>query len=358
MKALITNRGIISRSVNLLTGKSFGSDVELAEVSKPTVASHEILVQVCATALNPIDCKFIDFIGPANSIAGCDFAGVVVEVGAEANDKHKVGDRVAGFVQGGLTSEHGSFAEFVKAEKDLVWQVPEDVSDEAAATFGISAVTAMQALNLNLGIPWADEPTDHKQQDEESPILIYSGSTTVGLFALQLAKNAGYKVVTTASPHSFDLVKSYGADYVFDYRAPDAAQQIRKAFPKITKALDCISEGKSTSFCAEVLKGSGGQVITLLDSKASVPGVEVKMIMSFQLLGLGFAWLPPIGPKYEKSTTDREALVRFYAALPSLVAEIKAPPITVLEGGFESVLEGLDKLRAKKVSGTKLVVKY
>jgi NADPH:quinone reductase-like Zn-dependent oxidoreductase len=46
--------------------------------------------------------------------------------------------------------------------------------------------------------------------------LVYGGSTAVGMFAVQLAKLAGYKVVATASPKNFDLVKSYGADEVVD----------------------------------------------------------------------------------------------------------------------------------------------
>ena len=62
----------------------------------------------------------------------------------------KVNDRVAGFVQGGIEEGRGSFAKHIKVEVDLIWKIPEGISDEAAYTYGILAATAMQALYLHL----------------------------------------------------------------------------------------------------------------------------------------------------------------------------------------------------------------
>jgi NADPH:quinone reductase-like Zn-dependent oxidoreductase len=367
MKALISNHGLLSRIPNILLNKSTGSIPAIREVPIPTLAPNDLLIKVHTVSLNPIDVKFIDFIAPANSSLGCDFAGVISSIGSEVTGTWKTGDRVAGFVQGGLSTEYGSFAEYVKAESDLVWKIPESISDEDAATWGVSGVTAMLALNRHLGVLWLDRDGKPQQQaqntttgpsDESSPILIYAGSTSVGLFAIQLAKAANLTVITTCSPHSFALVKSYGADAVFDYRSSTAVQEITTSYPNITRALDCISVGTSTDFCARVLSEKGGKVITLLPTKTSISGVEVQPIMSFQLLGKAFAWLPPVGPKYGASATDRAALVKFYANLNGLSRKIKAPPVTVLERGFPAVLEGLDRLRAGKVSGSKLVVRF
>ncbi|KAG4434408.1 hypothetical protein IFR05_010104 [Cadophora sp. M221] len=357
MKALVANRRIFTRIINLLTGKSIGANPSVKEIPKPKISNNEILIKVHATALNPIDFKFCDFIAAPGSLLGCDFAGVVAEVGSGKSTTWKVGDRVAGFVQGGITNEHGAFAEYVKAEEDLVWRVPDGVSDEAASTYGVPAVTAMQALNKHLGVPWAEEVEKINKVEKSSPIFIYSGSTAVGLFAIQIAKKAGFTVVTTASPRSFDLVKNYGADHVFDYHSSSSVNDIRKAFPNISRALDCYSEGDSSRFCAEVIKDNGNKVITLLPLKTKVAGVVTQMIMSFQLLGRAFAWLPPIGPKYPVSSTDRAALVRFYKSLNTLAVDLKSPPLTVLNGGFDHIKEGLDRLRAGKVSGSKIVVK-
>ncbi|KAK7700086.1 Zinc-binding oxidoreductase alcohol dehydrogenase [Botryosphaeria dothidea] len=360
MKAIIADRGLINRFANLASGRSIGRGTKVKDVPKPIISNREVLVKVRATAINPIDYKFIDFISPAGSLTGCDFSGEVVEVGADAPGSWRVGDRVAGFVQGGVSNDYGAFADYVKAEADLLWKIPTSLSDEEAATYGLSAVTAMQALNLHLGIPWVDEITDRRTIEKKgASIFIYAGSSTVGLFAIQIAKQAGYTVVTTASPRSFDLVKRYGADRVFDYRSDTAVRDITRAFPDMTIALDCFSEGGSTDFCVNIIKNKGGKVITLLDSgKAKIPGVEVQMIMSFQLLGRSFAWLPPIGPKYPASEEARQALARFYAALPTYVGDIKPPPLKVLNGGLDSITEALDQLRARKVSGCKLVLKY
>lgn len=356
MKALVTERGMITRSVNMLSGKSFGKGVKEVEIPRPKIARNEILVKIRAIALNPIDVKFIDFIAPSGKIAGCDFAGVVEDVGEDAPGSWKVNDRVAGFVQGGIDEGRGSFAEYIKVEGDLVWKIPDEISDENASTFGVPAATAMQALYLHLDAPWPSSDGTNSSLTG-TPIFIYAGSSSVGLFAIQLAKKSGFTVVTTASPHSFDLVRSYGADHVYDYHKANVAQDIAAEHPSITRALDCFSEGKSTQICAEVLRKTGGKVVTLLESKSNVPGVKTEMIMSFQLLGRAFAWLPPIGPKFPASAAEREALVRFYANLSSQAKDLKAPPIKLMNGGFQGVLDGLDKLRSKQVSGSKLVVK-
>jgi NADPH:quinone reductase-like Zn-dependent oxidoreductase len=367
MKALISSRGLLSRITNMLLNKSIGSIPSIQETPVLTLGPNDLLIKVHTVSLNPIDVKFIDFLAPASSLPGCDFGGVVSSTGSEATGNWEIGDRVAGFVQGGLISEYGSFAEYVKAESDLVWKIPETISDEDAATWGVSGVTAMLALNRHLGVPWLDRDGKPQQQvqntttgpsHESSHIFIYAASTSVGLFAIQLAKAAGLTVITTCSPHSFALVRSYGADAVFDYRSSTAVEEITTSYPNVTRALDCISEGTSTDFCARVLSGKGGKVITLLPTKTKIQGVEVKPIMSFQLLGKAFAWLPPVGPKYEASATDRAALVKFYSNLNGLSRKIEAPPVTVLEGGFPAVLEGLDRLRAGKVSGSKLVVRF
>ncbi|KAH6644278.1 putative ToxD-like zinc binding oxidoreductase, partial [Boeremia exigua] len=345
--------GLLARSANLFTGKSFGVGLYDADVPRPKPAKNEVLIRVRAVALNPIDVKFVDFIAPPGAIAGCDFAGEIAEIG-ETAQAWSLKDRVAGFVQGSIDTD-GSFAEYIKIEADLIWKVPDGVSYEEAATFGIPAATAMQALHLHLDVPWPDAAGG--KTSPAGPLFVYAGSSSVGLFTIQMAKRAGLTVVATASPHSFDLVKKYGADRVYDYRDPLVAREIATAYPNITRAVDCFSEGKSTQFCAEIMRKNGGKVVTLLETKISVPGVEVKPIMSFQLLGRAFAWLPPIGPAYPASSSDRDALVRFYAILPEFANAIKAPPITMIDGGFEGILDGLDRLRTKTISGSKLVIK-
>lgn len=169
-----------------------------------------------------------------------------------------------------------------------------------------------------------------------------------------------YTVVTNASPHSTDLVTSYGADAVFDYHDLAVAATIVKQYPDISIAVDCFSEGKSFGICDEVLKKSKGKLITLLQPpKPKYPGVEHELILAYTLFGRAFQWLPPVGPKWPALPNDRKALARFYANLPQLVShkKLRAPPIFLEEGGWNGILRGLDKLRAGKVSGGKIIVK-
>ncbi|SCO03197.1 related to toxD gene [Fusarium fujikuroi] len=324
MKALVSNRSIVTRLVNATRSKAIGGQGGRVQddVPIPSISSNEILVKVKAVALNPTDFKHLDIISPPNSIIGCDYAGVVHQVGDAAKDKWKIGDRVAG----------------------------------AATTYGVSAVTAMLVLNIHHGLPFLHtKPSTPKDE----AIFIYAGSTSAGLYHIQLAKAAGYTVVTTASPRSSQLVKQYGADAVFDYNSPSVAEDIIKDYPKITKAVDCFSEGKSTSICAAVLKPSGGKVVTLLpNGKSSTPGVTYNLVMSYTAMGHAFQWLPPIGPKFEARPQDRAALVRFYETLPRVTHILKPIPTIELKDGFDGILEGLDKLRAGQVAGGKQVVRF
>jgi NADPH:quinone reductase-like Zn-dependent oxidoreductase len=333
----------------------------IKDVPVPPVEDNEILVKVSAVAFNPTDYKHVDVVSPKGSIIGCDYAGVVVKIGQNAPGDWKIGDRAAGFVHGGLFPDRGSFAEFLKVPADLAWKVPDGVTDQEASTYGISAVTAMLAINKHLAVPLIAganlERSNAGEKDRtDAPIFIYAGSTCAGLFAVQLAKLAGLKVVATASPHSFELVKSYGADEVFDYRSPTAVEDVLRAYPNIDRAMDCFSEGESTDFCAKVVGPNGGKVITLLDTKKSnMHGAEITFILVYTVFSKTFQWLPPMGPRFVPDPADRDAFARFYSLLPEICKKLKPPPLTSIDGGLHNIPSGLAMLREGKISGSKLV---
>lgn len=357
MRALTTGQKSIGGLLySAVTSRSVSYGITIRDdVPVPSIEANEILIQIHATALNPTDFKHVDLISPPNSIIGCDYAGEVVQVGSQAGHKWKVGDRVAGISHGGLYPDKGTYANFVKAEHDLAWKIPEGCSDVDASTYGVSAVTSMMALYHNLNVPWPDASAS--ATSTKGSILIYAGSTAAGLFAIQMAKYAGWTTIATASPHNFDLCKKYGADSVFDYKSSTAVEDIKKKHPNVIAAMDCFSEGKSTQFCADVIGANGGKIITLLPGlRSKISGVEVQSILAYTLTGKEFQLFAPLGPKYKAVPEDRAALARFYAILPNLLDNIKAPPVQVLDGGFEALPRGLDMLRQGKVSGKKLVV--
>lgn len=96
------------------------------------------------------DWKHRDFVSPPGAIPGCDFAGVVTLLG-EGVTNVKVGDRVAGFVHGGVLPDRGSFSEYVKTLGTLVWKIPTKLAfDEAAALGGIGPRELPSPPNLQV----------------------------------------------------------------------------------------------------------------------------------------------------------------------------------------------------------------
>lgn len=82
---------------------------------------------------------------------------------------------------------------------------------------------------MKLDVPWPNLPLNSASKSD-GVILVYAASTGASLFVVQLAKSAGYKVVATCNPHNFELVKSYGADAVYDYHSASALNDIKEAY--------------------------------------------------------------------------------------------------------------------------------
>lgn len=332
---------------------------ELVDASIPNLRDESILVKVKAVALNPTDILHIDHFAPVGARVGCDYAGIVEEVGAKVTKPFKKGDRIAGVAHGSnaVNHEDGTFAEFITVKGDLQIHIPDTISFEEAATLGIGITTVGQALYQSLGLALPEESANSKQ-----PILIYGGSTATGSLAVQYAKQSGLLVIATASAHNFDYVKSLGADEVFDYTSPTCAGDIKKSTKgELTLALDCISKGNSTQICVEAMSNKGGVYTTLLP----VPGekvtsindkVENKSTLAYTAIGEAFQFgpqsLPAIPPHFEFAK-------KFWSISEKLLADgkIKAHQIAVNEGGsgLEGVLQGLQRVRTGDVRGRKLV---
>jgi NADPH:quinone reductase-like Zn-dependent oxidoreductase len=108
------------------------------------------------------------------------------------------------------------------------------------------------------------------------------------MFAIQLARRAGYNVIATASPSSFDLVKSYGAHRVVSYRDQDAALiEIKKLTNGgVSAGLDCVGGQKNITFAVNAFGPKGGKLsTTLMGSKSKRKDVELSPLMVFTVLG-------------------------------------------------------------------------
>jgi NADPH:quinone reductase-like Zn-dependent oxidoreductase len=187
--------------------------LHIEAIERPPLKADEVLVQVHAASVNPLDWHFMrgtpylvrldEGIGqPADAQLGVDFAGTVVAVGS-AVQRFKVGDAVFG-------GRDGAFAEYVAVhEQRALAHKPDNVSFEQAAAVPIAGITALQALR--------DKGHVHAREK----VLINGASGGVGTFAVQIAKAYGAEVTGVCSTHNLELVRSLGADHVIDYTRDD-----------------------------------------------------------------------------------------------------------------------------------------
>ena len=181
--------------------------VELGELPAPQAGPGELLVEVHAASVNPVDFKIRDgmlkMIVPFGFplILGNDLSGVVQAVGAGVT-RFRPGDAVFARMD---KQRVGAFAEFaVVAEADAAAK-PANLSHVEAAAVPLAGLTAWQAL-FEIGRLAAGQK-----------VLIHGGSGGVGSFAIQLAHHAGATVATTVGARNADLARSLGADIVIDY---------------------------------------------------------------------------------------------------------------------------------------------
>lgn len=220
--------------------------ITINEIQKPSLKPNDILVEVKAASLNPIDYKMVegklkDMISlNLPSTIGFDVSGVVVERGVDVNN-FEIGDEVYSRVP---QEQMGTVAEFVSVNSDLVAKKPENSSFEQAAGLPLTGLTAIQALE-SVGI---------KENDR---ILIHAGSGGVGSFAIQYAKAKGAIVYTTTSSKNVDWVKALGADRVIDYKTED--------YKEVANNLDIVFDtlGNDYTFEAFEIIKEGGKVTTI-----------------------------------------------------------------------------------------------
>lgn len=184
--------------------------LEYADVEKPGHKDNEVLVRIQAAAVNPLDWHYMrgspyfmrlsSGLGkPTDTRLGVDFAGIVESVGKDVT-RFKPGDEVFG----GRT---GAFAEYVVVPEDRALALkPGNISFDQAASVPIAGITALQALR------------DHGKIEPGQKVLINGASGGVGTFAVQIAKSLGAEVSGVCSTRNVEMVRSLGADHVFDYK--------------------------------------------------------------------------------------------------------------------------------------------
>ncbi|MEC0371277.1 NADP-dependent oxidoreductase [Paenibacillus chibensis] len=229
--------------------EKYGKNVPLVmtEQPMPNIGEHDVLVEIHAASLNPIDYKIkeggmkflLKYRFPL--VLGNDFSGVVVQVGDRVNT-FKPGDEVYGRPR---KNRIGTLAEFIAVHEDDIWLKPQNLTFEEAASIPLIGLTTYQAL------------VDILKLQKGQKILIHAGSGGVGTFAIQMAKQLGAFVATTASDKGYDLVKSLGADLIINYK--------KENFEEMLTGYDAVFDtlgGAALDKSFRILK-PGGQIVSI-----------------------------------------------------------------------------------------------
>ncbi|KAL5525549.1 hypothetical protein ACEPAG_6885 [Sanghuangporus baumii] len=320
----------------------------------PKPGPGELLVKVHATALNPIDATIRDrniIVSDYPAVLGLDSAGTIAEIG-EGVEGFTKGDRV--LHEGNFKNDYGTFQQYTVAPAEITAKIPPNITFDEAATVSLCLVTAAASLYGHIYYP--EGATKYKAAWEEGgeglyrgkSILVIGGSTSVGQYAIQLAKLSGFSsIIATASLHNADLLKSIGATHVIDRKSPDVSAEIRKVLNSapLEFLLDVVSRAEQESWS---LVAPGGTLISIKHVEIDKNSEKYKDKTFINTI-FGSAHIPGL----------REMGVSLYSKLTGLLQRgtIKPNRVEVLPNGLAGITEGLDRLRKNEVSGKKLVVR-
>lgn len=242
----------------------------LTTLPLPVIVDDEVLIQVKAISINPVDAKTRRGKGLYGKlkeqppvILGWDVSGIVTK---SKSQQFKAGDEVFGMVN---FPGHGkAYAEYVAAPAVHLALKPANISHEEAAAATLAALTAWQAL------------VNHAKIKATDKVLIHAAAGGVGHYAVQIAKHIGAYVIGTSSAKNKDFVMQLGADEHIDY----TSQRFEDAAEDIDFVLDTIG-GNNIDRSLEVIK-TNGTIISIpsglneeVTAKASAKGINGYFIM-------------------------------------------------------------------------------
>ncbi|MFC3106613.1 zinc-binding alcohol dehydrogenase family protein [Undibacterium arcticum] len=247
-------------------------ELQLAEVATPEPGAGEVLIRVVLAGVNPADWKcregrlqhYFNYQFPF--IVGFDAAGVVERVG-ESVTEYAVGDTVLTSSNQGR-GEWGSYAEYVKSSTANVARLPKGIDFAQGATIPTAGATAWGAVH-DVGAVKAGQK-----------VLINGGSSSVGIFAIQLAKAAGCEVAATCGPANLDFVKSLGADHVINYRSEAVLEATAAWAPEgVDLLVDAIGLSSLPADSTRVIR-PGGALVAIATLIQDIGGFDAALAKS------------------------------------------------------------------------------
>ncbi|NMY68230.1 zinc-binding alcohol dehydrogenase family protein [Pseudomonas sp. WS 5414] len=240
-------------------------DIELPE---PVAGPRDLLVEVKAISVNPVDTKVRQNAQPeggAAKVLGWDVAGVVTAVGSEVS-LFKVGDRV--FYAGSIARAGGN-SELHTVDERIVGHMPKSLGFAEAAALPLTAITAWELLFERLQI-------SQDRSDQGQSLLIVGAAGGVGSILTQLARQlTGLKVIGSASREQTQAwVRELGAHGVVDHRQPLSAELKRIGINQVTHVASLTQTDTHLDELVEALVPQGK--LALIDDPKSLDVTKLK----------------------------------------------------------------------------------
>jgi NADPH:quinone reductase len=248
--------------------KTGGSEVlSVEEIEAPAPGAGQVRVRVSCSGVNPTDWKSRSGAtgGPPAGfqVPHHDGAGVIDAVGEGVTDL-RVGDRVWVYLAA-FGNRYGTAAEQCVLPAGRAVPLPATAADELGASLGVPAVTAAHCLG---GAPGALAG---------ATVLVAGGAGAVGHYAIELAKYAGARVVTTVSSgEKAEVARAAGADLVLNYRDEDVAERVKSFAPKVDRIIE-VALGANLDL--DLAVSSPGTAIVVYASEDRDPVLPTRRMM-------------------------------------------------------------------------------
>jgi NADPH:quinone reductase len=233
------------------------------EVEKPSAAGRDLLVEIKAVSVNPVDTKVR---APKEGqedepkILGWDASGIVRETGSEVT-MFQPGDEV---YYAGAVNRPGSNSEYHLVDERIVGRKPNALSFSEAAAVPLTTITAWEALFERMNIP------RDKEENKDRSILMIGAAGGVGSIAVQLAAEAGLTVIGTASrKETEEWTRSHGADYVINHYENFREQLEKHGFQEVDYIFCMNATETHWESMSDVIKPQG-KICTIVEAKENL----------------------------------------------------------------------------------------
>jgi len=223
------------------------NNLTFSEANIPKIGNNDILIEIHAASVNPIDYKIIEgALKMVNKLTfpapiGFDVSGKVIKKGSDVTN-FEINDNVYARIP---NEEVGTFAEYIAVDSKVVAIKPDNINFVEAASIPLVGLTTVQVF----------EEAKIKPGDK---VLIHAGSGGIGTFAIQYAKSKGAFVYATTSTKNIDWVKNLGVDRIIDYK--------KENYLEIVKDIDIVYDTLGKNYTVDAFKviKNGGKVISII----------------------------------------------------------------------------------------------